>query len=167
MRKAFLGLVIGVVGMTSAALARADTVTLTCTGSDCPNPFLGATFGGSFEGFSILQFPEVLSTDFRTQLSFIQTLGAGGIFEYGDEQGQFGDGTLNCSFDCALIGQLETPALFVLWDGDGNAGLTITFDTSSLTPVPEPGTQALVVGGAFVLLAEYLRYKRRRSVEAP
>lgn len=79
----FLGLAIGLLFIASASSAKASVITLTCTGVGCPNPING----GVFQGFSIVQFPVVLSTVLISPIDFIQTFGLGGIFAFNGEEG--------------------------------------------------------------------------------
>lgn len=145
-----VALAIGFSCILSASSARASVVTLSCTGVGCPNPLNG----DSFLTFSIVQFPVVLTKVFSTQIDFTETFGGGGIFAFGGEEGQFGGGTLNCGGDCISFASLNTPGLQVFHDPF--VGLTISFDSSELAPVPEP-TGLLLAGSGVLGLAGYFR----------
>jgi hypothetical protein len=148
----FLAVAISFSCLVSASSAKASVITLTCTGIGCPNP----VNGGTFQGFSIVQFPVVLSTVLITPIDFIQTFGLGGIFAFNGEEGQFGGGTLTCDKDCAALTNLSTGGLQVFHDPF--VGLTITFDSSELAPVPEP-PNLLLIGSGLLGIAVCFRYR--------
>ena len=146
-----LSLAIGFSCLVSASLVNASVITLTCTGIGCPNPINGATF----ETFSIIQFPIVLGKVFSTQTNFTETLGSGGVFQYNGEEGQFGGGTLICGGDCISFTSLNSAGLQIFQDP--HVGLTITFDSSELAPVPEPPNLLLIGSGLLGMAACFLR----------